>query len=304
MFDNFATQGRGATTTSNSVASESFLPEFLEDQQLDRSWRSGSLAEHVATRPGNIFVTIDLASGDAGAPRTVRDVTIHRHNIREPWRILLYRGNPATSSAVYFSEFTKPVITAKFSDFTFEEFRWRLGPTDEDLDTWTDAKLLDSFIQADKAYTGITHVRIEISVENIGLPWSTQRQDYFQFAMPLVGQFFQPPKGVNWGWSVIPEDRSIVDRSPVGAVTGRDLGRARKARVTFSTLTEISAFEDMVTRLSGRIGKLGKVFVMTRPSSRRIFYSNSFIATATKLPGASERVFERFESSMDLMEAN
>lgn len=277
VLDDWSLGTNGCTVSASSEqATGSLGVENLLSPALDTAWRSGGWQ---VARPTSSIISVIFALGQ---PRVVDWVSLHRHNVRVPWRVSYHRGSPGSSPAVYQSGWHDPIVRASLSDFTYRDLRYTLGPETDDLELWESQFRLDSFIRAPTPFYGIRYVRIEFDIAEA--TDFLQSTDYLHVGKALIARSFQPRINVLLDWEMGYEDRSEVHRVESGALLGRRRQGGRTLALVLGYLDHDEAFERLLTGYIRKHGKLGRVFVWVEPTQRRYFYDQAMTATATTLP--------------------
>lgn len=282
LLENFGLASEGASVTStSSVETGTLRVANLALPDLDRHWRSKPIAERSA-KGSNVTIRVDL-----GRSRRVNFVSLHRHNIRLPFRVRFFKsalGGGVSGSPVYQSPWTQPIVRARPEDWaTFSEMPWTLGPRLEDLDDWAANKRLDSFVLSDEIYSNVRAYEIEINTANAYLD-SNGGASYLQMGLPMIGLAFRPRINMLLNWEMGVVDRSESVRVESGALLGRRGSIGRRLGFVLGYVDRDEAFSTLMTRWMRRHGKLGRAFVWAEPSQRRYFYDQAMVATAASLP--------------------
>jgi hypothetical protein len=278
----------GASAVASSTAlgpGDPFIDhtaDKLMTPDLSTAWRSGSLAALAAEKDAPerlVSVLIDL-----GTARSVNWVSIHRHNVRTPWRADLYKGDPALGAApVFSSPWTDPIIRAAVRDFSFSDLVFTLGPTQRQLARWTSLFRLDSFIPTDRVYYNVRWIKLTFD----GSPGVNGEADYFQVAYPVAGRTFRPEINMVLGHKITPTDRSDTRRTESGAKRGRKRSHGRTFFFDLGYLELREAYSRILLDWLDEHGTLDLVFVWGQPAHRRHFYATALLGQLSELPSVS-----------------
>lgn len=283
-FENWAQVDQGASVYASSTADgigEDFVDHTVDKlltPELDTAWRSGSIAG-VSIDPlsgGVVRVTFDL-----GEPRLVNWVSIHRHNVRVPWRSGLYANDPAfAATPLSLSAWTDPVVRPALEDYDYDEFDFYLGPRPRTLASLTQRFRLDSFVTFDRLYGGVRYVTMEFDVSS----GSNLGTDYLQIAYPMVARYFRPEINVKLGWAFAPADRAVTNRVESGAKRGRKKTVGNVINFSLGYLENEEAFRRILSEWLKEKGTLGLAFVWVEPEKRWLFYDMAVLGQLASLP--------------------
>jgi hypothetical protein len=274
ILENWALASTGATCSASSTADTSGDPltemtaDSLLNEDLSQAWRSGVISSGSTV---SVTWTFDR-------PRPVDWVSLHRSNIRVPWKVEL---KSMLGASLVVSPWTEPVIRASLSDFPWESMLWTLGPDDDWLETATDEFRLDSFITFPVgAYPNVGSVVATFDISG----HTNAGRAFLQFALPMIATRFRPSINMPTGWAMPPVSRSEVVRTETGAKLGRYRPMQRTATFDLPLLGpdspdqgRIEVFRKLLTRFLMTRGDLARVFFWPEPKQRHLFYDTAFV---------------------------
>lgn len=274
-FENWLLDEAGCAVTATSTAAASSSSEashgadYLLVPDLDTAWRSGSIADLPDVDAGAISLRFDL-----GEPSQVDWVSIHRHNVRVPWRADLYRDDPSFGAVpIASSSWTDPIVRAALADYAFDDFDPGLGIDPRRIDQLTSLYRLDSFIGWEEVYQGIEHIVFSFDVAE----GANGAKDYLQIAHPRAGRAFRPSVNMVLGWEVGVTDRSMVRRTESGSKRGRRKRTSRNFAFSLNYLEHWEAFRRILTDWMRDSGTLGLAFFWPQPGHREHFYDQAML---------------------------
>jgi hypothetical protein len=274
VLENWALGALGTTCAASSTADTSGDPltsltaDNLLNEDLSAPWRSGAISSGSTV---SVTWTFDRV-------RPVDWVSIHRSNVRLPWKVEL---KDALGASLVVSPWTEPIVLASLSDFPWESLLWTLGPDADWLEAATDEFRLDSFITFPvDAYPNVKSV---VATFDISTHTNAGRA-FLQFALPMIGRRYRPSINMPTGWAMPPVLRSEVVRTETGAKLGRYRRMQRSTNFNLPLLGpespdagRIEVFRKILTRFLMTRGDLARVFYWPEPRQRWLFYDTAFV---------------------------
>lgn len=264
VLENYAAAIEGGTVEASSTADGTGDPridmtaEKMLIPDLDTAWRSGSLASL-----SDVVVTIDL-----GAARLVDWVSIHRHNVRCPWRVVV--RSQAGGSVRFDSGWREPVVRAALGDFGWYDLLWTLGPTNKTLNGLAADYRLDAFVEIPTpVLCRVVEIYFDVSAGN-------KVADDLTIGYAMVSKAFRPSINMTLGWSIRPVDRTETRRTESGAKRGRQRTRGKILSFSLEYVEQKESIEDVLKAVT-KIGVLGVIFVVPLPRQRRYFYETAIL---------------------------
>ncbi len=275
VFDNRLIQRKNTSVSADSEAPEGNMNavNLLSENRSD-FWRSDSVLTASQQPTPEISITYAMSS-----PRAVDWLSYHWSNIHVPWRADLYRGDPAASGVLlHTTGWMHPIVKSEGTDFLYDTFPWRLGPTTEWIQQMAVEMRLQSFAHLSERVYGVDHVvwRFDVTDGQNG------GRDFLQASLFFAGVAFQPHVNMSLGVTLVPVDRSVKRRTAGGAATG--ITRPTDSELVFvlDHLTDDEGMSQLFTDWVRREGALARVFVYKEPSAeKRIhFYDGgAFVGT-------------------------
>lgn len=277
VLENFALAEAGATIAASHYASEALGPENLLSPYFDRMLVTSSIASAIGKGETEMTVTIAF-----DGPHRVNWLSLHRSNCQVPFRVELFKGDPASTPAAYQSDWLSPIVRAGIGDFTWPDFAWYLGPTPAQVTRWAEDARLDHPVPLPETVAAVRYVRYTFDVSS----GSNGGADEIELGFSFAAESFQPVIGALLGWDVSPVSRSTVRRTTGGALLGRRRVAGRRFGFVLEYLEMHELWEKALSDLVLEQGELARVFAWPRPTDRRYFYRQAVLGTVTDLPSA------------------
>ncbi len=249
------------STGASAGAFRDVSADNLLTEALDLPWRSGPVGQIVS---GEISIVIMLDS-----PRSIDFVGFPRSNLREPWAVEFYRGDPALTTAAYASGWRDPIVRAALTDFGWYDLLWSLGPPTRKLDALQDLNRLEVFHLADQIYSGIRYVKLRFDVSR-GV--NGNGFTYIQAAVAQVGKSFRPIVNIPLGWNMVPISRTVKRRTVGNSLTGRRQATGRQFSFSLNWLRDQEAWDRILGDWQTDLGDLALLFAWAEPLKRRYYY--------------------------------
>lgn len=275
-FDNLALATRGSTATASSFTTGANISvsEGLSEN-LDTAWRSGTLATRPIVPATTVSYTIAL-----GEPGAVNWVSLHKHNVRVPFRVEFYSAHPDSSKPIYISEWTDPIVRASLEDYGWYDLDWTLAPKDRILDDLAAEYRLQSFLHADETYYGVRFVRVVFDNSDM----VNGSASFLQVGLFYVTEVYRPSINITLGWALAGVPYSTTTRTPSGSKRGRFRKPGLRLACTLDYVQRSEAFDRLLGEWILQGAELRRAFAWAEPHQRRYFYSTAILGTAESLP--------------------
>lgn len=289
LFRNWLIDREGATVSADSEVAVGPASNLLTESR-SAFWRSGSLAERAAEATPEVRIDYNLSR-----KRPVNLVVGTWWNLLVQWAVELYFGNPAAGGELLAtSGWVNPIVRSEPDDFSFDEFPWEMGPSDERIESMAADPKLMSFWAFSSTVYGADYVRWRFDA-SLG---ANGAFDYLQASLLFAGVAFQPVFNMPLGTTIAPVNRSLKAYTAGGAAEGISRPSGRELTFALAHLSDEEALTQLLVEWEERQGYLARVFAYQEPErrKRRVFYDGgAYVGT---LEGFDAVAIEQHEGYM------